>query len=284
MAQCRSAPTPRRHFPQPDITGITAMSTTSLINFSFCSNNIRVVTDENGEPWFVAADVCAALEIGNPSDAIKRVDEEDRTLVSIEGLQINVLSESGLYSLVLGSRKPEAKAFKRWITSEVLPSIRKTGGYSLADDPRIPKTFGQALQLAADQQRQIEAQQEQIKQMQPKADFHDEVIKQGEELTIREALKVIFNRSIQERQLVSWLFNQGWLCKRGKGREPTAYAIDNGYMRCRYDYLPQIHQTVLVAVFTGKGVAYLRHLYKTGDLFTSDIDRALLLPKPDRAV
>ena len=86
-----------------------------------------------GEPWFVAADVCRALGLGNSSDVIKRLDEDERTLVSIEGasngLPVNAVNEPGLYALILGSRKPEAKAFKRWITHEVIPSIRKTGGY-----------------------------------------------------------------------------------------------------------------------------------------------------------
>ena len=85
------------------------------------------------EPWFVAADVCRALEIGNPSDALRRLDDDERqtTLVLIEGgygakseKEVNIVSESGLYSLVLGSRKPEAKEFKRLITHEVIPSIR----------------------------------------------------------------------------------------------------------------------------------------------------------------
>lgn len=97
---------------------------------------IRVV-EQDGEPWFVAADVCRALEVGNPSDAVARLDADDRTLVSIEGSSngkpVNAVNEPGLYSLVLGSRKPEAKAFKRWITHEVLPSIRKTGGYHLVE-------------------------------------------------------------------------------------------------------------------------------------------------------
>ena len=87
----------------------------------------------DGEPWFVAADVCHALDIGNPSDALNRLDDDERTLVSIEGASngkpVNGVNEPGLYSLVLGSRKPEAKAFKRWITHKVIPAIRKTGSY-----------------------------------------------------------------------------------------------------------------------------------------------------------
>ena len=88
----------------------------------------------DGEPWFVAADVCRALEIGNPSDAIRRLDPDEKALVSIEGISrgntlTNIINEFGLYNLILGSRKPEAKAFKRWITHEVIPAIRRDGEY-----------------------------------------------------------------------------------------------------------------------------------------------------------
>ena len=99
---------------------------------------IRVI-EQDGEPWFVAADVCRALEIGNPSDALRRLDDDEKMTLDLTdshsgkrgGAQsISVVNEPGLYSLVLGSRKPKAKAFKRWITHEVIPSIRKTGSYT----------------------------------------------------------------------------------------------------------------------------------------------------------
>lgn len=84
----------------------------------------------DGEPWFKVADVCNVLEIGNPSMAAARLDDDEVTLISIEGRpQTNYVSEAGLFALILGSRKPEAKAFKRWVTHEVLPAIRKTGTY-----------------------------------------------------------------------------------------------------------------------------------------------------------
>ena len=89
----------------------------------------------DGEPWFVAADVCQSLEVGNPTMALRRLDADEKALITIEGLSrgndsVNIVSESGLYSLILTSRKPEAKAFKRWITHEVIPSIRKHGRIS----------------------------------------------------------------------------------------------------------------------------------------------------------
>lgn len=95
---------------------------------------IRTTMIDNA-PWFVAADVCNALEISNARDAVTRLDEDEKGVVSTDTLggnqQVNIISESGLYSLVLGSRKPEAKQFKRWITHEVLPTIRRTGQYNI---------------------------------------------------------------------------------------------------------------------------------------------------------
>jgi anti-repressor protein len=104
------------------------------------SSAVRVV-DINGEPWFVAADICAALELNNTSMAVAGLDDDERGVSSVDtrgGPQsATVISESGLYSLVLRSRKPEAKQFKRWITHDVLPAIRKTGSYG-SSVPALP--------------------------------------------------------------------------------------------------------------------------------------------------
>lgn len=104
--------------------------------FSFTTGAVRVVLRDD-DPWFVAADVCAALTIENNRDAMSRLDEEEKGVGLIDtpgGAQMmTIVSESGLYSLVLGSRKPEAKPFKKWVTSEVLPAIRKSGRYEVGD-------------------------------------------------------------------------------------------------------------------------------------------------------
>ena len=115
-------------------------------NIQIFENNdfgqIRVV-ERDGEPWFVAADVCNVLDLSNPTIAVSRLDEDERAKFNL-GRQgdATIVNEPGLYTLVLGSRKPEAKAFKRWITHEVIPTIRKTGAYStrkpdsyMIDDP-----------------------------------------------------------------------------------------------------------------------------------------------------
>lgn len=95
----------------------------------------------DGEPWFVASDVCKALELGETHVAMRRLDDDEkgRCLIPTPGgdQEMNIVNEPGLYTLVLGSRKPEAKAFKRWITHEVIPAIRKTGGYIKPDSVQL---------------------------------------------------------------------------------------------------------------------------------------------------
>ena len=105
---------------------------TDLSVFAFDTRAVRVVI-RDGEPWFVAADVCAVLEIQNVTQALSRLDEDEKAMfnIGLSGGATNCINEPGLYTLVLGSRKPEAKRFKRWVTHEVLPSIRKTGAYAV---------------------------------------------------------------------------------------------------------------------------------------------------------
>lgn len=104
--------------------------------FNHLGNDIRVMTDEQGEPWFVASDVAKILGLGNMHSSLAVLDEDERGLHTMEtpsgNQEMTIISESGLYSLILRSRKPEAKAFKRWVTHEVLPSIRKHGMYATA--------------------------------------------------------------------------------------------------------------------------------------------------------
>lgn len=106
----------------------------SPVPFAFGDNLVRVIEDENGNPWFVAKDVCKILEIEKYRDAVNRLDEDERgsEIVDTPGgpQTMTTLSESGLYALVFRSRKPEAKIFSKWVRSEVLPAIRRTGQYT----------------------------------------------------------------------------------------------------------------------------------------------------------
>lgn len=113
-----------------------------LMPFDYEGREIRVVKDEQGDPWFVAADVCAVLQLPETHKAVARLDddEKDRNSIPTPGgsQSMTVVSESGLYNLVLGSRKAEAKRFKRWVTHEVLPAIRKTGSYAVPAMAALP--------------------------------------------------------------------------------------------------------------------------------------------------
>lgn len=135
----------------------------------------------NGEPWFVAADVCKALEIKNSRDAMTRLDDDEKDVAltdTLGGAQTStVINESGLYALVLGSRKPEAKAFKRWITHDVIPSIRKHGAYitpqklyECLQDPRAMANILTALADEQDKNRKLTAI---IEDQKPKVEFAD---------------------------------------------------------------------------------------------------------------
>ena len=110
---------------------------------AFEGHQVRIITDEQGIAWFNAADVCAALGVANSRDALTRLDDDERGVISTDtpyGKQLmNAVNEPGLYSLILGSRKPEARRFKRWVTHEVLPAIRRTGSYATpAATPALP--------------------------------------------------------------------------------------------------------------------------------------------------
>lgn len=183
---------------------------------------IRVVNID-GEPWFVAVDVCRALEISNSRDALSRLDDDEKGVVSTDtlgGIQnVSAVNEPGLYSLVLGSRKPEAKAFKRWITHDVIPAIRKTGSYSL----NTPKTYAAALRELADKVEENEqlrlanaVQEQKINELQPKADYTDEILKSAGAMTVtqiakdygmgpKETNKLLNKLGIQYKQSGQWL-------------------------------------------------------------------------------
>jgi len=124
--------------------------------FKFDDQQVRVITDDQGEPWFVAADICRVLALR--TEQTRRLDDDEKGLRTAQtpgGNQVlTVINESGLYSLILTSRKPSAKKFKKWITAEVLPSIRKTGSYAAA--PPLPVVKNAAMQLVIAQAIEID--------------------------------------------------------------------------------------------------------------------------------
>ena len=116
---------------------VDAISTKIEIFNNPSFGSVRAFSDENGEPWFVAADVCRVLALTNPSEAVKCLDDDEQSKYCLGsgGSDRVIINESGMYSLIFRSRKPEAKKFRKWVTEEVLPSIRKTGSYSVVKSP-----------------------------------------------------------------------------------------------------------------------------------------------------
>lgn len=235
---------------------------------------VRAVTLE-GEPWFVAADVCRALGLGNSSDVIKRLDEDERTLVSIEGasngLPVNAVNEPGLYALILGSRKPEAKAFKRWITHEVIPEIRKTGGYiagqeTMDDDQLLANALIVAQRKIAERNKQLEAANEKIKADAPKVLFAETVEKAETCISIGTLAKILNQAGLDigERRLFERLRNDKWLNSKGRNwNVPSQKSMDMGLMRVHESTISrssgiQINKTPLI---TGKGQRFFLDLY-----------------------
>jgi len=199
--------------------------------FNFENNSIRTIL-VNDELYFVGKDIAEILGYKNVSRDINRhVDEEDRqnyqngTFESPRGLTI--INESGLYSLILGSKLPKAKKFKRWVTSEVLPSIRKTGGYT-----NVPPTFSEALRLAADTEEERARMEQQIKLDAPYTLFGKTVSNSDGAISIGEFCKIVYEKhgiSIGRNKMFSWLRKKGYLISYGREKNnPKQKYIEQG--------------------------------------------------------
>ena len=241
--------------------------------FDFKGAPLRTLTDEAGEPWFVAKDVCAILEISNPSDALKRLDDDERSRFNLgrQG-ETNIVNEAGLYVLVLGSRKPEAHEFKRWVTHEVLPQIRKTGGYIPTTDADDDMTIlakavmiGQRTMEA--QKRKIAEQQTRIVELEPKARFADAVAASDGTCLVGELAKMLRQNGmdIGQNRLFRLLQADGYLGKSGSNRNvPTQRAMDLGLFRIKETTVTHAdgHTTVSrTPKVTGKGQRYFIDRY-----------------------
>ena len=230
---------------------------------------VRTVT-LNGAPWFVAADVCRALDIANSRDAVKRLDDDERGVVSTDTLggvqEMTVVNESGLYSLVLGSRKPEAKQFKRWITHEVIPAIRKTGGYVNNDDlfvnTYLPNADDTTKALFRSTLETIRAQNAKLEEYKPKAIFADAVSASKSSILVGELAKILQQNgvAIGQNRLFAWLRNNGYLCCYGERYNmPTQRSMEMSLFEIKEttinnpDGSIRVSRTVKV---TGKGQQY----------------------------
>nr|UVX82248.1 MAG: antirepressor protein KilAC domain [Bacteriophage sp.] len=215
---------------------------TEIQTFNFNHNPVRTLTDKNGEPWFVAKDICDVLGYTNSSKAISdHVDPEDKlnneSLSSLGQRGGWLINESGLYSLILSSKQPNAKNFKRWVTHEVLPQIRKTGGYIPTADTDDDMTILAKAVLVAQKtidlkNQQLKAKDAQIKELETKAQALDAFTDVEDKLLIRDAAKILSNSGtpISEKQLREWMKNHGWIYKANCSWHATAKHCTAGHL------------------------------------------------------
>lgn len=237
-----------------------------LVPFNFDGNQVRVIVDLEGNPWWVAADVCAVLGIANTSDAVGRLDESDVGSTEVRSgrhpRQMKIVNESGLWDLVLDSRKPEAKKFRRWVTSEVLPSIRSTGSYAA-----VPKSFAEALELAAAKQREIENAEARLAIAEPKAEFHTRFMESGG-LSSMTDLADMFGTSVGK--FTGWLADLG-IFRKGEyaqfpGRRMPRKAYIDGEMFTVKIECSALGITYPVAYATPKGLEFVRGVLRDNGL------------------
>lgn len=213
--------------------------------FNFNTASLRVLTDESGEPWFVAKDVCDILELG--TEHLRRdLDEDEVTeATNLPNWQVGsnggrvplIISEPGLYKLIMRSRKPGAKEFQRWVTHEVLPQIRRTGGYLLTTDADDDMTILAKAVLVAQKtielkNQQLQAKDAQIKELEPKAQALDAFTNVEDRLLVRDAAKVISNSGtpITEKQLREWMSDNDWIYKTNGSWHATAKHVTAGHL------------------------------------------------------
>lgn len=226
--------------------------------------NVRIVM-KGQEPWFVAKDVCNCLEINNSRQALIRLDDDEKSSVILnDGTPGNpeksIVNEYGLYSLVLSSRKPEAKEFKRWITHDVIPQIRKTGQY-IAD---IPKTLPDALRAYANEVEEHNKAKALIEEQKPKVLFADSVAASHTSILVGDLAKLLHQNGVKDigqKRLFNWLRENSYLIKR-KGSDynsPTQKAMEMGLFQIKEtvvshaDGHTSVNKTTKV---TGKGQQY----------------------------
>ncbi|WP_435583359.1 BRO family protein [Amycolatopsis thermoflava] len=212
---------------------------TDLIPFDYSGRQVRTITRDDG-PWFVAADVCAILGIRDTYDATRGLDDDEKGTETIRtpgGQQaVTIVSEPGLYSLIIRSRKPEARPFKRWITHEVIPSIRRTGSYGVARQ----LTRRDLAQMVLDAEDRATLAEQQVRALEPAAHSWEQLAGETSgDYSLREAAQVL-NRdraiSTGQNRLMVTLRDLGWVDAKGV---PYQREVDAGRLVCRV--LPYQH-------------------------------------------
>lgn len=199
----------------------------NIVPFNFEDHQVRVVA-RDGEPWFVLADLCKVLAIRNVSDTSSRLDDDVKGVATTDTLggqqQVTIVSEAGMYEVVLLSRKPEAKAFKRWITGDVLPAIRKTGRYGSDVEMLSALPSSKLLQLAAEAAKRAEEAEHELEEARPKVEAYDAFLDADGNYSVGAVAKML---GLSQNKLFDLLRNSGVMIAKGAMRN-TPY---QQYMR-----------------------------------------------------
>ena len=232
--------------------------------------SVRAVS-VNDEPYFVGKDVAKILGYSNPRDALsKHVDAEDKGVANCDTLggtqEMTIINESGLYSLILSSKLPKAKEFKRWVTAEVLPAIRKTGGYVNDTAQFVESYFGQlepsqkhALTMMFEESKRMSAQ---LKEQAPKVLFANAVETAHNSILIGDLAKIIRQNGVDigQKRLFEWLRQNGYLIKDGQSKNmPTQKAMEMSLFEVKESTINNPDGSVRITrttKVTGKGQTY----------------------------
>ncbi|MHB1681489.1 MAG: phage antirepressor [Bacilli bacterium] len=235
------------------------MSESGIVEFVFEDTRVRVVMID-GQPWFVAKDATDILALGNITEALKRLDEDEFSSTEVvdsigRKQQTQIVNEAGLYVLILGSRKPQAKTFRRWITHDVLPSIRQTGSYALpqAPQPQLPSSFLEALEMLVVQVKETIRLEGVVDELAPKAEGFDVFLDGQNAKPIGEVAKVVgWGRT----RMFRWLREKHILMTTNI---PYQEHIESGYFRVRE--VAKVHGDSVVnhpqTLVTPKGMQWL---------------------------
>lgn len=240
--------------------------------FKFNDHPVRIV-EKDGEPWWVAKDVCDILELCDVSMSVASLDDDEKGTSKVctpGGIQsMTVVNEPGLYFLVLRSRKPQAKAFQRWATHEVFPAIRKTGSYSMT--PQLPQNYLEALEALVEKEKERLALSVKIEEDKPKVDFYNAVGATNNDIIVRDMAKLLCQNGfdIGERRLYAQLREKGYLIKaKPDWNRPTQRAMELGLFRVQekvlYNEIGNPSRTVFTTKVTPKGQQYFLKAFQDG--------------------
>ncbi len=209
--------------------------------FKYGDTTVRTVVID-GEPWFVLADLCRVLDLTNPTMVADRLESDALSTAEVidsmgRTQQARIVSESGMYEVIFLSRKPEARLFRRWVTAEVIPSIRKTGAYATQPALTEDELIHRALEVSA---RRVAQLTEKVAELEPKAQVAAKLLDAEGDLSVRDAAQALTRAGVKtgQQRLFSELASRRWISRAGDGRwRVLQYAIDHGFM----SVLPQSH-------------------------------------------